>query len=52
MEHDVVPGVHIELIAFSDEEGRFGGMFGSQSLCGQINPAVDRNHERPEWRAS
>lgn len=28
----------IELIAFSDEEGRFGGMFGSQALCGQINP--------------
>ncbi|MCC9641104.1 Zn-dependent hydrolase [Rhodopirellula sp. JC740] len=30
----------IELIAFSDEEGRFGGMFGSQSLCGQINPEM------------
>lgn len=28
----------LELIAFSDEEGRFGGMFGSQSVCGQINP--------------
>ena len=28
----------LELIAFSDEEGRFGGMFGSQSLVGQINP--------------
>ncbi|TWU32477.1 Zn-dependent hydrolase [Novipirellula artificiosorum] len=28
----------LELIAFSDEEGRFGGMFGSQSLCGHINP--------------
>ncbi|TWT93511.1 Zn-dependent hydrolase [Neorhodopirellula pilleata] len=28
----------IELVAFSDEEGRFGGMFGSQSVCGQINP--------------
>lgn len=27
----------IELIAFSDEEGRFGGMFGSQALCGQIS---------------
>ncbi|MCO8121591.1 Zn-dependent hydrolase [Stieleria sp. TO1_6] len=30
----------VELIAFSDEEGRFGGMFGSQSLCGQINPQM------------
>ncbi|MEZ6091594.1 MAG: Zn-dependent hydrolase [Pirellulaceae bacterium] len=28
----------LELIAFSDEEGRFGGMFGSQALCGQITP--------------
>jgi N-carbamoyl-L-amino-acid hydrolase len=28
----------VELIAFSDEEGRFGGMFGSQSVCGQMNP--------------
>ena len=28
----------IELIAFSDEEGRFGGMFGSQSFCGLISP--------------
>lgn len=28
----------IELISFSDEEGRFGGMFGSQALCGMITP--------------
>lgn len=28
----------LELIAFSDEEGRFGGMFGSQAVCGQITP--------------
>jgi N-carbamoyl-L-amino-acid hydrolase len=28
----------IELVAFSDEEGRFGGMFGSQSICGEMNP--------------
>ncbi len=28
----------LELIAFSDEEGRFGGMFGSQSVCGDITP--------------
>ena len=28
----------IELIAFSDEEGRFGGMFGSQAFTGQITP--------------
>ncbi len=30
----------IELIAFSDEEGRFGGMFGSHSVCGLINPEL------------
>lgn len=30
----------LEMIAFSDEEGRFGGMFGSQSVCGQINPEL------------
>lgn len=28
----------VELAAFSDEEGRFGGMFGSQALCGDISP--------------
>ncbi len=28
----------IELLAFSDEEGRFGGMFGSQAVTGMINP--------------
>src|SRR5690606_37244852 len=28
----------IELIAFSDEEGRFGGMFGSRSFAGWMNP--------------
>jgi len=28
----------VELISFSDEEGRFGGMFGSQSVTGMITP--------------
>lgn len=37
-EQQIEPKRTIELIAFSDEEGRFGGMFGSQSLCGQLNP--------------
>ncbi|QDS87560.1 N-carbamoyl-L-amino acid hydrolase [Rosistilla oblonga] len=32
------PDRTLELIAFSDEEGRFGGMFGSQAVCGQLNP--------------
>lgn len=37
-ENNIHPKRSIELIAFSDEEGRFGGMFGSQSLAGQVNP--------------
>jgi N-carbamoyl-L-amino-acid hydrolase len=38
----------IEVISFSDEEGRFGGMFGSQAFTGMLSPeailsAVDLN---------
>lgn len=38
----------VELISFSDEEGRFGGLFGSQSLAGKVTPesihkAIDLN---------
>lgn len=32
------PRRSIELIAFSDEEGRFGGMFGSGAVAGKITP--------------
>jgi N-carbamoyl-L-amino-acid hydrolase len=28
----------VEMVSFSDEEGRFGGLFGSQALCGEITP--------------
>ncbi len=28
----------LESIAFSDEEGRFGGIFGSRALCGLLTP--------------
>ncbi|HSR53183.1 MAG TPA: Zn-dependent hydrolase [Acidobacteriota bacterium] len=28
----------LELVAFSDEEGRFGGLFGSSALCGELTP--------------
>jgi N-carbamoyl-L-amino-acid hydrolase len=28
----------VEAIAFSDEEGRFGGLFGSQAFAGQVTP--------------
>ena len=30
----------LEVISFSDEEGRFGGLFGSQAIAGQLTPAV------------
>jgi N-carbamoyl-L-amino-acid hydrolase len=36
----IKPERTLELVAFSDEEGRFGGMFGSQAVCGQINPQL------------
>jgi N-carbamoyl-L-amino-acid hydrolase len=28
----------VECIAFSDEEGRFGGLFGSSAFCGMLTP--------------
>lgn len=28
----------VECIAFSDEEGRFGGLFGSSAMCGLLTP--------------
>lgn len=34
------PRRSIEVIAFSDEEGRFGGMFGSQAVAGMVNPGT------------
>ncbi|MCB1230204.1 MAG: Zn-dependent hydrolase [Verrucomicrobiae bacterium] len=30
--------VPVELISFTDEEGRFGGMLGSEAFCGLISP--------------
>lgn len=33
----------VELVSFSDEEGRFGGMFGSQAFCGMISPDTLHN---------
>lgn len=47
-EKGIRPERSIELVAFSDEEGRFGGMFGSSALAGELTPeqihsAVDLN---------
>ena len=33
----------LEVVAFSDEEGRFGGMLGSQSIAGQLTPESIHN---------
>lgn len=33
----------LELVAFTDEEGRFGGMLGSQALTGQLSPESIHN---------
>jgi N-carbamoyl-L-amino-acid hydrolase len=33
----------LEAIAFTDEEGRFGGMLGSQAICGQLTPETIYN---------
>ena len=32
----------VELVSFSDEEGRFGGLFGSQAVAGEVNPETIR----------
>jgi N-carbamoyl-L-amino-acid hydrolase len=37
-EHEVALNFPFEIVAFSDEEGRFGGMFGSGSYAGMITP--------------
>lgn len=30
----------VEMVSFSDEEGRFGGLFGSQAVAGELNPEL------------
>jgi N-carbamoyl-L-amino-acid hydrolase len=37
-ENDVALSRPVELVAFSDEEGRFGGMLGSQAMSGRLTP--------------
>jgi N-carbamoyl-L-amino-acid hydrolase len=38
VELDQRPERPLELVAFADEEGRFGGMFGAQAYCGLVTP--------------
>ncbi len=35
----ITPARPIEVVATADEEGRFGGMLGSQALTGQVDPS-------------
>lgn len=42
------PARPVEVIAFSDEEGRFGGMFGVQAFCGLITPDWVESAADPE----
>lgn len=44
-EQGVSLSLPLELVAFSDEEGRFGGMFGSQAFCGRITPDTFHNKD-------
>lgn len=37
------PNHSLEVIAFTDEEGRFGGMFGSEAFAGELTP--DKIHK-------
>lgn len=41
MKDEKIPlSLPVEMIAFSDEEGRFGGMFGSRAFSGQLTPGI------------
>lgn len=35
-DHGIDPGCPVEVIATSEEEGRFGGMLGAQAFCGRL----------------
>jgi beta-ureidopropionase / N-carbamoyl-L-amino-acid hydrolase len=38
MEQGIAPGAPIEVVATSEEEGRFGGMLGAQAMAGTVDP--------------
>ena len=42
------PSRPVEVVAFSDEEGRFGGMLGVQAYCGLIDPDWLQRAEDPD----
>lgn len=45
---DFEPQRPLEVVAFADEEGRFGGMFGVQAYCGIITPDWIENAADPD----
>jgi N-carbamoyl-L-amino-acid hydrolase len=47
-EHNIPIALPIELVSFADEEGRFGGMFGSQAMSGQITLDWIENAQDPD----
>lgn len=47
-EHDVTLSRPIELVATSEEEGRFGGMLGAQAIAGELTPEFVLNAHDPD----
>ncbi len=48
LDSELRPRRPLELVAFADEEGRFGGMFGVQAYCGMVTPDWLENAADPE----
>lgn len=42
-EQDIKLERPVEAVSFSDEEGRFGGIFGSSAICGRLTPESIHN---------
>jgi len=42
-EENIPLDLPLEVVAFTDEEGRFGGMLGSQSISGKLTPKLIEN---------
>ena len=40
VEEKISTDLPLEIVAFTDEEGRFGGMFGSRAFSGQLDPGI------------
>jgi len=47
-EHNVALRYPVELVATSEEEGRFGGMLGAQAIAGELTPEFVLNAHDPD----